>query len=161
MEFWNAFAAEPLPDELLVPPSAPPEGSAFVRAARRGVDVRIIMPGIPDKKLVFRMSHSFYPVLLDAGVKIYEYVPGFIHAKGCVIDGTVGAVGTVNLDYRSFYHHFECGVYFQESAVVARVEEDFQNTLLKCQEVTMDYYRKIPIYQKITGKVARLLAPLV
>ena len=85
---------------------------AFVRAARRGVDVRIIMPGIPDKKLVFRMSRSFYPTLLQAGAKIYEYIPGFVHAKGCVVDGVVGTVGTVNLDYRSLFLHFENNALF-------------------------------------------------
>ncbi len=130
-------------------------------AAGRGVEVSMILPHIPDKKMVYWIARNFYPDLLRAGIRVYEYTPGFIHAKAFVSDGVCATVGTVNLDYRSFYHHFECGVYFQESAVVARVEEDFQNTLLKCQEVTMDYYRKIPIYQKITGKVARLLAPLV
>lgn len=160
VEFWNAFAAEPLPDELLVPPSAPPEGSAFVRAARRGVDVRIIMPGIPDKKLVFRMSHSFYPVLLDAGVKIYEYVPGFIHAKGCVIDGTVGAVGTVNLDYRSLFLHFENNSLFYGAPILNDVEADFLDTQAKCREMKLGENVKVNFRHWLLDGVLRIFAPL-
>ena len=158
VEFWNAFAAEPLPDELLVPPSAPPEGSAFVRAARRGVDVRIIMPGIPDKKLVFRMSHSFYPVLLDAGVKIYEYVPGFIHAKGCVIDGTVGAVGTVNLDYRSLFLHFENNSLFYGAPILNDVEADFLDTQAKCREMKLGENVKVNFRHWLLDGVLRRCA---
>lgn len=121
----------------------------------------MILPHIPDKKVVYYIARNFYPDLLRAGIKVYEYTPGFVHAKVFVSDDICATVGTINLDYRSFYHHFECGVCFHESTVVAKVEEDFQNTLLKCQEVTMDYYRKIPLYQKMVGSVARLLAPLM
>lgn len=130
-------------------------------AARRGVEVAMILPHIPDKKVVYYIARNFYPDLLRAGIKVYEYTPGFVHAKVFASDDICATVGTINLDYRSFYHHFECGVYFQESSVVAKIEEDFQNTLAKCQEVTMDYYKKIPLYQKIVGSVARLLAPLM
>ena len=104
---------------------------------------------------------NFYPDLLRAGIKVYEYTPGFVHAKVFVSDDVSATVGTVNLDYRSFYHHFECGVFFHENSVVRKVEEDFRNTLQQCQEVTMNYYRKIPLYQKMVGMVARLLAPLM
>ena len=83
---------------------------AFVHAAKRGVDVRIIMPGIPDKKVVYRMSRSYYRDLLQAGVRIFEYTPGFVHAKASLVDDCIGSVGTVNLDYRSLYLHFENGV---------------------------------------------------
>mgnify|MGYP002509988208 FL=1 len=130
-------------------------------AARRGVEVIMILPHIPDKKVVYWIARNFYPDLLKAGIKVYEYTPGFVHAKVFVSDDVCATVGTVNLDYRSFYHHFECGVCFHENTVVPKVEEDFQNTLRKCQEVTMDYYRKIPLYQKMVGMVARLLAPLM
>lgn len=130
-------------------------------AARRGVEVVMILPHIPDKKMVYWIARNFYPDLLRAGIKVYEYTPGFVHAKVFASDDICATVGTINLDYRSFYHHFECGVCFHESTVVAKIEEDFQDTLRKCQEVTMDYYRKIPLYQKAAGKVARLLAPLV
>lgn len=130
-------------------------------AARRGVEVSMILPHIPDKKVVYYIARSFYPELLEAGIKVYEYTPGFIHAKAFVSDDISATVGTINLDYRSFYHHFECGVYFYDHSVVAKVEKDFQETLLKCQEVTLDYYKKLPLYQKIVGRTSRLLAPLL
>ena len=130
-------------------------------AAGRGVEVVMILPHIPDKKVVYWIARNFYPDLLRAGIKVYEYTPGFVHAKVFVSDDVSATVGTVNLDYRSFYHHFECGVFFHENSVVRKVEEDFRNTLQQCQEVTMNYYRKIPLYQKMVGMVARLLAPLM
>lgn len=130
-------------------------------AARRGVEVSMIIPHIPDKKVVYYIARTFYPELLEAGIKVYEYTPGFIHAKVFVSDDISAAVGTINLDYRSFYHHFECGVYLYDNSVVSKVEEDFQETLLKCREVTADYYKKIPLYQKIVGRTSRLLAPLL
>ncbi len=111
---------------------------AFVRAARRGVDVRIIMPGIPDKKLVYRMSRSFYPVLVEAGVKIYEYTPGFVHAKACLVDGIVGTVGTVNLDYRSLFLHFENNSLFYRASLLDHLKADFLETQEKCAERTPD-----------------------
>ena len=128
-------------------------------AAGRGVEVVMILPHIPDKKVVYWIARNFYPDLLRAGIKVYEYTPGFVHAKVFVSDDVSATVGTVNLDYRSFYHHFECGVFFHENSVVRKVEEDFRNTLQQCQEVTMNYYQKIPLYQKMVGMVARLLAP--
>lgn len=130
-------------------------------ASERGVEVAMILPGIPDKKVVYYIARTFYPELLKAGIKVYEYVPGFVHAKIFVSDDVSATVGTVNLDYRSFYHHFECGAYFYENQVVAKVEEDFQNTLLKCQEVTAESYWKIPLWQKATGRIFRLFAPLM
>lgn len=130
-------------------------------AARRGVEVAMILPHIPDKKVVYYIARTFYPELLEAGIRVYEYTPGFVHAKSFVSDDSSAVVGTVNLDYRSFYHHFECGAYFYESSMAARVEEDFQDTLLKCQEVTIDYYRKIPLYQKVVGRISRMAAPLL
>lgn len=111
---------------------------AFIRAAQRGVDVRILMPGIPDKKLVYRMSRSFYPALLKAGVKIYEYTPGFVHAKACIVDGIVGTVGTVNLDYRSLFLHFENNSLFYRASLLDDLKADFLETQEKCVERTMD-----------------------
>ncbi len=118
-----------LPSEALV--------DALIRAARRGVDVRIITPGIPDKKLVFRMTRSFYPVLLEAGVKIYEYTPGFVHAKAALVDGKVGAVGTVNLDYRSLFLQFENNTVFYKSSLLAALKTDYLDTQSKCRERTL------------------------
>ena len=130
-------------------------------AAERGVEVAMILPHIPDKRIVYYIARTFYPSLLRAGIKVYEYTPGFIHAKAIVSDNISAAVGTVNLDYRSFYHHFECGVSFYDNQVVGKVEEDFQDTLKKCQEVTREYYKKIPLIQKFLGRVFKLFAPMM
>ena len=108
---------------------------AMISAAQRGVDVRIIMPGIPDKKLIFRMSRSFYQVLLTGGIKIYEYTPGFVHAKSFVSDDKVATIGTVNLDYRSLFLHFENNSFFYRSSIIAAIKDDFIATQAKCKEV--------------------------
>lgn len=132
---------------------------AILAAAQRGVDVRIIMPGIPDKKLIFRMSRSFYQVLLTGGVKIYEYTPGFVHAKSLVCDDRAATVGTVNLDYRSLFLHFENNSLFYRGSIVARVKEDFLATQSQCRAVeacdTKHYSRRW-----IVDGVLRIFAPL-
>ena len=84
--------------------------TALTLAAKSGIDVRIITPGIPDKKLVYLVTQSYYYQLIEAGVRIFQYTPGFIHAKTVVVDDKVATVGTINFDYRSLYLHFECGV---------------------------------------------------
>ena len=105
-------------------------------AAQRGVDVKLILPGIPDKKVPYALAKTHYQFLVDAGVKIYEYTPGFIHAKIFVSDDCKATVGTINLDYRSLYHHFECATYLYETDCIRDVEADFQETLKKCRSVT-------------------------
>ncbi len=132
---------------------------AFVRAARRGVDVRIIMPGVPDKALVYRMSRSFYRVLLEAGVKIYEYTPGFVHAKGCVVDDAIGTVGTVNLDYRSLFLHFENNSLFYRASLLANLKVDFLATQAKCRERTLDNIDK-GFWHWLLDGILRIFAPL-
>ncbi len=132
---------------------------AFLRAARRGVDVRIILPGIPDKKLVFRMSRSFYSVLLEAGVKIYEYTPGFVHAKASLVDGVVGSVGTVNLDYRSLFLHFENNSLFYRASLLDSLRSDFLATQAKCQERTLDNIRTGFFHWLLDG-ILRIFTPL-
>ena len=132
---------------------------AFVRAAQRGVDVRIIMPGIPDKALVYRMSRSFYIPLLQAGVKIYEYTPGFVHAKGCIIDDEIGTIGTVNLDYRSLFLHFENNSLFYQVALLQDLKKDFLETQSKCRERTTDNIRMNFMKWLLDG-ILRILAPL-
>lgn len=132
---------------------------AFVRAARRGVDVRIIMPGIPDKKLVYRMGRSFYPVLLQAGVKIYEYTPGFVHAKGCVVDDVMGTVGTVNLDYRSLFLHFENNSLFWRAGLLADLKADYLATQAKCRERTPDNIQK-GFWHWLLDGILRIFVPL-
>ena len=103
-------------------------------AAQRGVDVKLILPGIPDKKTAFALAKTHYKALTEAGVRIYEYTPGFVHAKVCVSDDRKAVVGTINLDYRSLYHHFECAAYLYKTKCIAEIEEDFQNGLESLQE---------------------------
>lgn len=130
---------------------------ALLSAAQRGVDVRILMPGVPDKKLIFRMSHSYYQTLLSGGVKIYEYTPGFVHAKGFVSDDRVAAVGTVNLDYRSLFLHFENNSLFCGGSMVQAVKRDFLATQALCRACTpcAQYARRW-----ILDGLLRLFAPL-
>lgn len=132
---------------------------AFVRAARRGVDVRIILPGIPDKKLVYRMSRSFYPVLVQAGVRIFEYTPGFVHAKASLIDGVVGTVGTVNLDYRSLFLHFENNSVFYRASLLSDLRADYLATQSKCRERTGENL-ETGLVRWIVDGVLRIFAPL-
>lgn len=125
----------------------------------QGVDVRIIMPGIPDKKLIFRMSRSFYQVLLTGGIKIYEYTPGFVHAKSFVSDDKVATIGTVNLDYRSLFLHFENNSFFYRSSIIAAIKDDFIATQAKCKEVKpydMKHYSR----RWVVDGVLRIFAPL-
>lgn len=133
--------------------------AAMLTAARRGVDVRIIMPGIPDKKLIFRMSRSFYQVLLNGGVKIYEYTPGFVHAKSFVSDDKVATIGTVNLDYRSLFLHFENNSLFYRSSIVEKIKEDFLTTQALCSEVQPYDKRRYSRRWAVDG-LLRIFAPL-
>ena len=130
-------------------------------AAERGVDVSIIMPGIPDKSTVYYLAKTYYPTLLESGVKIYEYTPGFVHAKVFVSDNSRATVGTINLDYRSLYHHFECATYLYRTDSVLAIEEDFQATKAKCHQVTVADVENLPFYQKALGLLAKLVAPLM
>lgn len=112
--------------------------TALRMAAKRGVDVRIVTPGIPDKRLVFRITRSNYLPLLRAGVRIYEYTPGFMHAKSYACDDKIGVVGTVNMDYRSLYLHFECGVILYRNQSIIRLREDSLDTIQKSAEIFID-----------------------
>lgn len=132
---------------------------AFIFAARRGVDVRIIMPGIPDKKIVFRMSRSFYQPLLDAGVKIYEYTPGFVHAKASMIDDEICTIGTVNLDYRSLFLHFENNSLFYKSEVLNDLKADFLKTQDMCKEIK-PYTNKEYAKKWLIDGILRIFSPL-
>lgn len=130
-------------------------------AAQRGVEVKLILPHIPDKKYAFAIARTYYPSLLAAGVQVYEYTPGFVHAKIFTSDDCKAVVGTINLDYRSLYHHFECAAYFYKNAVVSDVEADFRETLKVCQQVTPEYYKSIPVVSRIFGHLCNLIAPLM
>ena len=135
--------------------------TALQFAARRGVDVRIIMPHIADKDLVFAQSRSHYKELITSGVHIYEYTPGFMHAKVFLSDAKKAVVGTINLDYRSLYHHFECGLYMEEVSAIADIEEDFLKTFKKSQRVTLEDIKGYSFFMTLTGKVLKLFAPLM
>lgn len=135
--------------------------NALSFAAMRGVDVSLILPGIPDKKMVYDLAWSYFHKLMAAGVKIYTYTPGFVHAKSFVADDERAFVGTINLDYRSLYHHFECGAYLYKTDCVADIERDFQKTLAKCELVTPERVQNRSLVSKIIGPVARIIAPLL
>ena len=135
--------------------------NALKFAAERGVDVSIILPGVPDKKVPYAIAMTHYKPLLEAGVKIYEYTPGFVHAKVFVSDDNEAVVGTVNLDYRSLYHHFECGLYMYNTGCIADIEKDFENTRNSCVQVTLHTIKKAKISRKILGFLMKVIAPLL
>jgi len=135
--------------------------TALTFAAKRGIEIIIIMPHIPDKIYAYVLARSYYEELLLAGVKIYEYTPGFIHAKSFTSDNEKAVVGSINLDYRSLYLHFECAAYLYKNEAVMQAERDFQETLLMCQEITVLDCRQYPPLKRLTGRVLRLFAPLM
>ena len=135
--------------------------AAIQFAAERGIDVKIILPGIPDKRIPYALAKTHYKELLKSGVKIYEYTPGFVHAKVFVSDDCKGVVGTINLDYRSLYHHFECAAYLYGVECISDIETDFQVTLSQCREVTFDTIRKEHWWMKVIGSLAKSIAPLL
>ena len=135
--------------------------TALTYAAKRGIDVKLILPSIPDKKSAFMLARTYYPELIQAGVKIYEYTPGFVHAKVFSSDDEKAVVGTINLDFRSLYLHFECATFFYRNNTVKAVENDFQNTLSACKLITMEDYKKLNIFYKIGGGILKLVAPLM
>lgn len=128
-------------------------------AAKRGVDVRIITPGIPDKKLVYSVTRSFYSELVPSGVRIYEWTPGFCHAKMCVVDDEMATCGTINLDYRSLYHHFENGCFMAHCEAVLKIKEDMLKTMGESREVTDDYAKTDK--KRIGQLIMRLFAGLL
>ena len=134
--------------------------AALCTAARSGVDVRILTPHIPDKKVVFEVTRSNYPVLLEAGVRIYEFTPGFSHTKTVVADDLYASVGSCNLDYRSFYLQFENGVWLCGDPAVFAVRDDFLLTLEVCQEITLDDGRTLSLFQRLLRSIYRLFSPL-
>jgi len=133
---------------------------ALCTAAQCGIDVRIITPGIGDKKAVYETTKSYYENLIRHGVKIYEYTPGFIHAKTFICDDRYATVGTVNLDFRSLYLHFECGVWMYKCPVIGRIREDFLETMRKSREITPEDCRQ-GWGRQLFRAVMALLAPMM
>lgn len=129
-------------------------------AAKRGVDVRVITPGIPDKKMVYSITRSYYHALVKNGVRIYEYTPGFCHCKMSVADDIVATCGTINLDYRSLYHHFENGCMYADCEAVMDTKKDFISIMEESKEVTQDYMDP-SAGKKIGQLLLRLVAPLM
>ena len=134
--------------------------NALTLAAKRGVDVRIIIPGIPDKKIVYSLSESYVEPLVMDGVKVYKYTPGFIHAKVFIADDKIATVGTINLDYRSLYLHFECGMYMQEVECIKDIKKDMLDTINKSKELTKKEV-KTSLPKAIFQSILRLFAPLM
>lgn len=134
---------------------------AMSYAVTRGVDVKLILPGIPDKKLPYCLARSYYMDLFKIGVEVYEYTPGFVHAKTTVSDDIRAVVGTINYDYRSLYLHYECAAYVVRNDGIKDIEDDFINTLAKCKRVTEYDYNNYPWYYRFIGRVLRFIAPLL
>ena len=135
--------------------------SELILAAKSGVDVKIITPHIPDKWYVHAVTRAYYENLTKYGVKIYEYTPGFIHAKNFVSDDKFAVVGTINLDFRSLYLHFECALWMYNTSCIADIKADFEETLKQCEEITYEKCRKVNIFIRFGRMFLRLLAPMM
>lgn len=135
--------------------------TALTFAAKRGVEVQLILPHQPDKEAAFALAKTYYAQLLKAGVEIYEYLPGFVHAKIFTSDNRKAVVGTINLDYRSLQHHFECGLYMYDVEAISVMERDFIDTRAKCKKITMADVRRDKITRRILGPLLKVVAPLM
>jgi len=142
-----------IPDEEVI--------TALKFAAKRGVDVRLILPGISDMKTTQIMARSLYRELVESGVKIYEYTPGFVHAKVFLCDDLQAVVGTINLDYRSLRHHFECAAYLYRLPVLADIKEDFRKTQGQCRRIYMEDIQKFSRFSRLIACFLRFGAPLL
>ncbi len=135
--------------------------TALCNAAKRGIDIRIITPHIPDKWYVHSVTRSNYQILVESGVKIYEYLPGFIHGKTFAVDDKFATVGTINLDYRSLFLHFECGVWLYDTDSVYDIKDDFLTTQQLCEEITLKKCRSVPWYIHLGRSILRIFAPML
>lgn len=135
--------------------------TALKLAAKRGVDVRIVTPGVPDKKTVYWLTQSNYQNLIEAGVKIYQYTPGFIHSKCVLCDDEIATVGTINFDYRSFYHHFECGVFLYQADMIRDLKKDMEETFAVSENITLEWCKKKFVRYNVIGPFLKLFSPLL
>lgn len=135
--------------------------TALILAVKNGVDVRILVPHIPDKPYVFQLTQYNYQELTKHGVKIYEYTPGFVHAKTFVADDKYAIVGTSNMDYRSYYLHYECGAWFYKSSLIKEMKEDYLDTLKQSQEVTYEDCMKVKLPLRMIRAILNILSPLM
>lgn len=135
--------------------------TALINSSLSGIDVKIITPHIPDKKLVFACTRSFYEELLESGVHIYEYKRGFVHAKTCLVDGSICTVGTINFDFRSLYLHYECGAWMYKTGVENSIKRDFTDVMQDSVEIQLDHWKKRSIWKRILEAVLRVISPLL
>lgn len=134
---------------------------ALILAAKNGVDVRILVPHIPDKKTVFEVTRSNYERLIESGVRIYEYTPGFVHGKVMLADDQSAVVGTVNMDYRSYYLHYECGVWMYRTTCLKDIRRDFEETFAVSHEVTLEECRDISIIRRFIRAFLNIVSPVM
>lgn len=134
--------------------------NALINAAKSGVEVIITTPGIPDKKLVYLVTRYNYRLLLKNGIKIYEYTPGFIHSKVIICDDLLATVGTINIDYRSYYLNYECATLFTNKQALDDIRDDFIDTLKVCEEVVEHEYKKINVFMRVAMMIANIFSPL-
>ena len=125
------------------------------------MDVRIVTPGVPDKKTIYWLTQSGYKNLIEAGVKIYQYTPGFIHSKCVLCDDETATVGTVNFDYRSFYHHFECGVFMYHVDAIAQIRRDMEETFEISERISIEWCNKKFVKANVIGPILKLFSPLL
>lgn len=134
--------------------------NALIIAAKRGVDVKIFTPHIPDKKIIFILTRSNYKDLLKQGVKIYEYKLGFLHTKNFLVDDEIAVVGTINLDYRSLVHHYECGIWMYHTESIAEIKEDFEEILKESININPKEF-KLKWYEIIISRIISIFSPLM
>ena len=135
--------------------------NALILAAKSGIDVRIITPGIFDKKMVSWITQSSYKRLLEAGIRIFEYTKGFVHAKQYVCDDMISVVGTINMDYRSFYHHYECATFIEDANVALDVKTDILNTIKECREIKIEDTKEYGFIKRLLVDILNIFAPLL
>ncbi len=131
---------------------------ALVMARKKGIKVKIITPGIPDKKVIYKVTRSYYHTLIQDGIEIYEYIPGFLHAKVVLCDKQIATVGTINFDYRSFYLHFECNVLLYKTSTIYDINKDFEETIKLCKRIDQEHSRR---FKGFYEAILRLFAPLM
>jgi len=135
--------------------------NSLILASKSGIDVRIITPGIPDKKIVNELTKSYYEILIENGVKIFEYTKGFIHAKNVIVDDIYASLGTINLDYRSLYFNFEYGVWMYKTDTIFDIKKDFEQIFNECYQVTLKDCSKVSKLKKIFRSILKIFAPLM
>ena len=135
--------------------------TAICLAAKRGVDVRIITPGIPDKWYVYLMTRAYYQEFIEAGVRIFEYSPGFMHSKNILSDDKVAVCGTINMDYRSLYHNFECACWMYEGEAISQMKHDFDETFLISNQITLEWCKNRSLFIRVMQSIFRVFSPLL